>query len=121
MIFDVKRHHMIFDEQLSTMSIAALRELQEKLSQRIQALTSEEKQKAVKKVHELIAAYGIGPKEVFGRASYRASSDPSQPKRKVEPKYRDPETGMTWTGRGKAPKWLSGKNRDDFRITITAE
>lgn len=34
---------MIFDDQLSTMSIAALRELQEKLSQRIQALTSEEK------------------------------------------------------------------------------
>ena len=52
MIFDVKRHHMIFDEQLSTMSIAALRELQEKLSQRIQALTSEEKQKAVKVISE---------------------------------------------------------------------
>ncbi len=121
MIFNVKRHSMIFDEQLSAMPLAELRELQHKLDQRIQALSSEEKQKAVKKVHELIEAYGIGPKDVFGRVSYRSNSDPSQPKRTVEPKYRDPETGATWTGRGLAPKWLAGKNRDDFRIAVTIE
>ena len=39
----------------------------------------------------------------------------------VAPKYRDPITGATWTGRGKQPKWLSqalvdGKNLTDFTI-----
>ena len=39
----------------------------------------------------------------------------------VAPKYRDSATGMTWTGRGKQPKWLaayikSGKKLTDFAI-----
>ncbi len=36
---------------------------------------------------------------------------------KVAPKYRDPETGKTWTGRGVAPKWIAGKDREAFLIT----
>jgi DNA-binding protein H-NS len=35
---------------------------------------------------------------------------------KVAPKYRDPATGNTWTGRGKAPKWIDGKDRAKFLI-----
>ena len=35
---------------------------------------------------------------------------------KVAAKYRDPTTGKTWTGRGVAPKWIAGKDRDAFRI-----
>jgi DNA-binding protein H-NS len=39
----------------------------------------------------------------------------------VAPKYRDSATGITWTGRGKQPKWLSaaisaGKTLEDFKI-----
>lgn len=39
----------------------------------------------------------------------------------VPPKYRNPETGATWSGRGKAPRWVSdaeaqGKSRNDFLI-----
>lgn len=41
--------------------------------------------------------------------------------RKVPPKYRNPESGETWTGRGKPPRWVSaaeaqGKARSDFLI-----
>jgi DNA-binding protein H-NS len=37
-------------------------------------------------------------------------------------KYRDPETGATWSGRGRMPKWLAlaegqGKRREDFAAT----
>jgi DNA-binding protein H-NS len=40
----------------------------------------------------------------------------------VAPKYRDPETGTTWAGRGLKPRWLtaamkSGKSLEDFAIT----
>lgn len=36
--------------------------------------------------------------------------------RKLEPKYRDPETGKTWAGRGKYPRWMAGKDKEAFRI-----
>ena len=29
--------------------------------------------------------------------------------RKVAPKYRDPDTGDTWSGRGRKPRWLEAK------------
>jgi DNA-binding protein H-NS len=31
-------------------------------------------------------------------------------------KYQDPVSGSQWTGRGRAPKWLEGKNKEDFLI-----
>ncbi len=39
-------------------------------------------------------------KKVAGASDNRAA---------VAPKYRDNVTGETWTGRGKAPKWLAAK------------
>lgn len=41
--------------------------------------------------------------------------------RRIAPKYRDPMTGQTWTGRGLKPKWLtvalqSGKALEDFAL-----
>lgn len=44
---------------------------------------------------------------------------------KVAPKYRDPVSGGTWTGRGKPPVWLaqaiaSGRSKEDFLIPAGA-
>lgn len=41
--------------------------------------------------------------------------------RKVAPKYRDPVSGATWTGRGRSPKWVTealaqGKSKESFAI-----
>jgi DNA-binding protein H-NS len=33
-----------------------------------------------------------------------------------QPKYRDPKSGKTWTGHGRAPDWIKGKNREKFAI-----
>lgn len=33
-----------------------------------------------------------------------------------EAKYRDPASGKTWSGLGKRPRWIVGKNFDDFLI-----
>jgi DNA-binding protein H-NS len=39
-----------------------------------------------------------------------------------EPKYRDPKTGATWSGRGRAPAWLaSAKDRTAFLIEGAGE
>lgn len=38
--------------------------------------------------------------------------------RKVAPKYRNPNTGETWSGRGKAPLWIRDEaDRTPFLIT----
>jgi DNA-binding protein H-NS len=39
----------------------------------------------------------------------------------VLPKYRNPQTSETWSGRGKRPRWLmaamkSGRKIEEFRI-----
>jgi len=41
--------------------------------------------------------------------------------RKAEPKYRDPKTGETWSGRGRPAGWLqahldAGRKKEDFLI-----
>jgi DNA-binding protein H-NS len=33
-----------------------------------------------------------------------------------EPKYRNPETGKTWSGLGTVPGWIKGKDRAAFLI-----
>lgn len=46
----------------------------------------------------------------------------AQPKRAaLKPKYKDPASGRTWTGRGGTPKWMKayeaeGRGRDEFLI-----
>ncbi len=66
-----------------------------------------------------------GPRTAGKRSSSRAKkTGPTQSKdgrATVAPKYRDPATGATWTGRGKKPKWLSaqleaGQTIDQFKI-----
>ncbi|CAN7663671.1 H-NS histone family protein [Acidovorax sp. LjRoot129] len=64
-------------------------------------------EEALRKVHELVAEFGFTAQQVF----------PWKPLvKKVAEKYRDEKTGATWTGRGRAPAWIAGKNREDFLI-----
>ena len=50
------------------------------------------------------------PTEGQGRKVRRGTGD------KVAAKFHNPETGATWSGRGREPRWLKGKNRDEFKI-----
>lgn len=89
-----------------------LRQRQE-LEQRIKEARKDEIAGAVSEVRALIAKYDLTAADVFGRSrkfGQRGSTG------KVPPKYKDPATGKTWTGRGKAPKWIEGKDRTQFLI-----
>jgi len=55
-----------------------------------------------------------------GTVNTRAASATESTGNKVAPKYRDPVSGNTWTGRGKAPKWIEGKDRAPFLIASPA-
>jgi DNA-binding protein H-NS len=38
----------------------------------------------------------------------------------IAPRYRNPETGETWSGRGNAPKWIDGQDRNQYLIAEQA-
>ncbi len=67
---------------------------------------------AVAKARALVAEFGLTAQDVFPGRGAKAG----KPTGKVAPKYRDAATGQTWTGRGKAPKWIDGKDRSQFMI-----
>jgi len=85
----------------------------EALEQAIAQARQNEIASAVARVRELVAEFGLTPQDVFpGRAAKTAGKATG----KVAAKYRDPATGQTWTGRGKPPKWIDGKDRSQFLI-----
>lgn len=54
-------------------------------------------------------------------ADLRGGSKKAKPRSVVAAKYRYPATGESWSGRGRAPKWLAaelakGRSRDEFLI-----
>lgn len=70
---------------------------------------------AVARARAIIDQFGLTAEDLFGgkRSARKATGGGGG---KVAPKYRDPATGATWTGRGRTPKWMDGKNRDAFLI-----
>ncbi len=86
----------------------------EALEHRIKDARRRELSTAVARVRELVAEFGLQPQDVFptGR-SPRAAAEPGT---KVAPKYRNPATGQTWTGRGKPPRWIQNQSREQFAI-----
>ncbi len=99
----------------------------EKLDSQIQALMQREKSEGIAKAKKIIDEFGLTASDLFGRkvsagkrgrpAKKAAIKKRVGKKRgKVAPKYKNPATGETWTGRGKAPKWIAGKDRSKFAI-----
>lgn len=85
------------------------------LENKIQLARKAELSDAVSKVRNLVAEYELTEDDVFpknGGKKVKIEGAVS----KVAPKFRDPATGATWTGRGKAPLWIMGKDRDQFLI-----
>ena len=88
------------------------------LEQRIAQARQQEVDAAVTAIRELIAEFDLTVDEVFpaGRKRMRMGDLEYRETKTVAPKYRDPATGQTWTGRGKAPLWIRDKDRDEFSI-----
>lgn len=73
----------------------------------------EELTKAKDQIATIMREYGLTLADLAGAGKPAKISKPRAP---VPMKYRDTASGQTWTGRGRAPKWLEGKNKEDFLI-----
>jgi DNA-binding protein H-NS len=83
----------------------------EKLHKEVAAAREKEIEQAIAEIKEKIAEYDITAEEL-GFSSRVAAKR----KKPVPARYMDPKTGQTWSGRGRAPGWLAGKNRERFLI-----
>ncbi|WP_394791321.1 H-NS family nucleoid-associated regulatory protein [Rhodoferax sp.] len=85
----------------------------ELLEQKISEARTLENAEAIEKVKALVADFGLTAEDIFsnGKTSTKTKSVV-----KVAPKYRNPATGDTWTGRGKPPKWIQDQERNQFLI-----
>lgn len=65
-------------------------------------------------IKQKIVEFGLSAHDLgFAEAARRGRPPKKAP---LPPKYQDPKSGNTWSGRGKPPKWIVGKNRDRFLI-----
>lgn len=86
---------------LSTLSLTELKHLLAAIPAEIQKREKEEKAKALKELHAFAAERGFSLDELLSNTPIKAK------KGTVAVKYRHPEQAdLTWTGRGRQPKWL---------------
>ncbi len=124
-------------------SVKSLEAQIEKLQRRVEEMRAREKQPVVEAILGAIRQYRILPEDLGisahsrgpweertlngtahrmrGREPRRRENGVHRPARAVAPKYRHPETGETWSGRGRTARWLAeeeknGKRREDFLI-----
>lgn len=97
---------------MSTHSYKDLLAQREALEQQIAAARKTEVADAVQKIKGLIEAFGLTQDDVFPAAKQKQKRETGS----VAPKYRDPATGQTWSGRGKPPNWIKDQDRSKFEI-----
>ena len=66
------------------------------------------------------ASLGMSLADLVGLGGGRGTKS-AAPRTATTPKYRDPETGATWSGRGYPAKWITdyeakGRKREEFAV-----
>lgn len=88
---------------LSTFSIAQLRDLQQQIPGELKRRESQEKTNILNEVRAFAKARGYAIEELLGKDVKVKAATGS----KVRVKYRHPQdAALEWTGRGRKPKWV---------------
>jgi DNA-binding protein H-NS len=93
--------------------MASLKEIQaqiEQLQQQAAAQRENELSGAVQQIRDLMQEYGITVDDLQPRGKKGAA------KKTGTAQFRNPQTGDTWSGRGRMPNWLHGQDREQFRV-----
>jgi len=83
-----------------------------KLQALAEAARKDEINDAIKAIKDLMQQHGVTVDDL----SSARGAKPTKAKGTVAAQFKNPETGETWTGRGRAPRWLDGKDKEQFRI-----
>jgi len=86
-----------------------LRDRMMELAKQMEEARLMEMGEAIREVRRLIEVYELTPQDIF-------DIEEAMPGEVPNAKYRDPETGDTWSGKGRPPRWIIGKDREQFLI-----
>lgn len=89
----------------------------EALDRKIKEARQEEIATVLARIRQDCKDFSLTPQDIFGKGQGQAGASESK---KVPPKYRNPATGDTWTGRGKAPAWIANLDRTQYLIEPAA-
>lgn len=67
---------------------------------------------AIQKIKDLMQLHGVTVDDLSSGTRSKAA----KAKGTVAAQFKNPESGETWTGRGRSPRWLEGKDKEAFRI-----
>ena len=90
------------------------------LDKQIETVGREQRSAALAQIKALMADHGLTVADLSGKAA--ASGKKAAAKgSKVAAKYRDPDSGATWSGRGLQPNWLKaaiegGRKIEEFSV-----
>lgn len=88
------------------------------LSLKIEVALAGEKAKAIREIQTKMDEWGIRLRDLQDVRSGRRYV-PTKSGR-YAPKYRDPDSGATWSGKGREPQWIAGKDRAAFSFVLAA-
>lgn len=83
------------------------------LDAQIRILQRAEYNDALERARSLVSRFDLTPEDVFSEPEAPA---PKKPRPKVLAKYYDPSSGNSWTGRGRMPRWIAGRDLTQFLI-----
>lgn len=83
-----------------------------KLQSLAEAARQDEITGALQQIKSLMQQYGISIDDLSSKSTAKAT----KAKGMVAAQFKNRETGETWSGRGRAPRWLDGKDKEQFRI-----
>lgn len=99
---------------LDSMNLKEMRDLRAKLDRAINSYEDRKRREALAAVEEAARTHGFNLSDLTGGKPSRAGT--------VPPKYANPsDPTMTWTGRGRKPRWVQesldkGKQLEDLLI-----
>lgn len=95
------------------LTVEELQRQQQELERKIREKQEATKKAIINQIVEVVHSYHIPVEELveaLGGVKIKRKGV------KAKPKYRDPQTGAVWSGRGKEPAWIKNKDRAAFLI-----
>ena len=96
----------------------------EQLQKQAELLRAKHKKPVIDAIMQAMRQFGITYQELrssLGEVGLLSGGNGGGKLGRVPPKYRNPKTGETWSGRGRTARWIvqaeqEGKSRDKFLV-----